>query len=143
MNGRPKIPPKSLRDTRTGRGGAAVAWSRVACWPCGVLKMTTASERPAASDGLTSTTFQVRSWFQPNICLRNALKVASPGSGPCELADAPAVVSAGGFNVIAGGCCAVAQRLAKAKAVVINTTVQRFMVPFSCLKQMCKPNVQG
>src|ERR1035438_9614434 len=109
--------------------------------------MTTASERPAASDGLTSTTFQVRSWFQPNICLRNALKVASPGSGPCESVDAPAVVLAGGFNVVAGGCCALAQRLAKAKAVVINTTVQRFMVPFlsktQCLNQMCKSNVQG
>src|ERR1019366_8416574 len=105
--------------------------------------MTVASERPAASEGLISTTFQVRSWFQPNMCLRNSLKVASLGSSPCELVDAPAVVLAGGFNVVAGGCCAVAQRLAKARAVVINTTVQRFMVPFSCLKQMCKSNVQG
>src|ERR1039458_6212869 len=103
---------------------------RVACWPFGVLKTTAASERPAASDGLMSTTFQVRSWFQPNMCLRNALNVASLGSDPCELAeDTPGAVLAGGFNVVAGGCCALAQRLAKARAAVINTTVQRFMVP--------------
>src|ERR1019366_2655433 len=97
---------------------------RVACWPFGVLKTIVASERPAASDGLISTTFQVRSWFQPNMCLRKALNVASLGSGPCELVDAPGTVLAGGFNVVAGDCCALEERLAKARAVVINTTVQ-------------------
>src|ERR1035437_10254487 len=99
--------------------------------------MTVASDRPAASEGLISTTFQVRSWFQPNICLRNSLKVASLGSGPCELADAPGTVLAGGFNVVAGGCCAVAPRLPKARAVDINTAMQRFMVSF-----LSKANVQ-
>jgi hypothetical protein len=47
------------------------------------------------------------------------------------------MVLAGGFDVVAGVCCAVAQRLAKARAVIINTAVQRFMVPF-----LSKANVQ-
>ena len=77
-----------------------------------------------------STTFHVRFWFQPNIRLRNSLKVASLGSDPCELVDALAAFAAA-FGAAADDCCALQQRLATARPAVINTAVQRFMVPFS------------
>src|SRR5664279_5845343 len=64
------------------------------------------------------------------MCLRNSLNVASLGSDPCALVDdALETVFAGAFGV--GVCCALAQRLATARPAVINTTVLRFMVPFS------------
>src|SRR5271157_4378286 len=99
---------------------------RQGCCPLGVLKITMASEMPGASDGLISTTFQVRSVFQPNICLRNALKVASLGSGVAELAGAPEVACAGA----AADGCAVEYRLASARVSIDSTRIQRFMVPF-------------
>src|SRR5271165_6766220 len=99
---------------------------RDGCCPLGVLKITRASEMPGASEGLISTTFQVRSVSQPNIFLRNSLKVASLGRGVAEPADALEVVLAGA----AADCCAVEYRLASARVRISSTRVQRFMVPF-------------
>src|ERR1700730_2365950 len=87
-----------------------------------------------------STTFQVRSWFHPNMRLRNALKVASLGSDSCALTEA--LVFAFGFDELDGVCCALEQRLAKATLAVISTAVQRFMGSLSCLNKMHKQNVQ-
>src|SRR5271165_189601 len=99
---------------------------RDSCCPLGVLKTTTASEMPGASDGLISATFQVSSVSQPNIFLRNSLKVASLGRGVAEPADALEAVFAGA----AVDCCALEYRLASARVRISSTRVQRFMVPF-------------
>src|SRR5208283_2737238 len=99
---------------------------RDGCCPLGVLKITRASEMPGASEGLISTTFQVSSVSQPNIFLRNSLKVASLSSDAAEVVDAADVV----FGGAGADCCAVEYRLASARIRVSSTRVQRFMVPF-------------
>src|ERR1035438_4127489 len=65
---------------------SGVTNSRKICWPWGVLKTAVTSAKPGASAGLMSATFQVKSWFQPNICFRNASAVASLGSAAIALA---------------------------------------------------------
>src|SRR5208337_933111 len=95
------------------------------CCPLGVLKMIVTSAIPAASEGLISATFHVRSGFQPNIFFRNSLNVASLGSDAVDEVE-PAVVLAGAVP----GCWAMEQRLASARVTINRMRKLRFMVPF-------------
>src|SRR5208337_1575139 len=93
------------------------------CCPWGVLKTMVTSAMPAASDGLISAIFQVRSGFQPNIFFRKSLKVASLGSDALDAVDA----------LLAGAvpaCWAVELRLASASVTINRMRRLRFMVPF-------------
>src|SRR5271166_4696503 len=95
------------------------------CCPWGVLKTIVTSAMPAASDGLISAIFQVRSGFQPNIFFRNSLNVASLGSVVEDDVEPP-VVLAGAVPA----CCALANTLASASVTINRMRKLRFMVPF-------------
>ena len=65
---------------------SGVTYTRNTCWPWGVLNTAVTSVNPGASAGLISAIFQVRSWFQPNICFRKESTVASLGSAEGDAA---------------------------------------------------------
>src|SRR5580698_1306534 len=108
---------------------------RVTCWPFGVLNTTVASVMPAASDCLISATFQLSSWFQPNIFLRKESTVASLGSELLPLVDLAAVA---GFEELVPW--AKQFRLAAQRPAIRTVRVKTFMVPFEENRQLATSN---
>src|SRR5215831_6678738 len=102
---------------------------RLTCWPFGVLKTTVACEIPEASEGLMSTTFHVRSAFQPNIFFKNALKVASEGCEPFVAVAAGEALFTGALLEEGLAFCAAEYAPTTMRQIRIEQ-MRRFMSPF-------------